>query len=261
MDASRHYKALRAQNFSRAAGTYDASGLIQKRIGSDLIKLIPPDLDPGFICDLGCGTGVHTRALAEKFPRAEIRGVDLAEGMIRTAGTGVSEKRIHFLAADMEGDEWRGAHYDLIFSNLAAQWALDPLKLFSNISLSLAQGGTFALSLFLQETYHELREIFLENELPLREPPKLLSGRNVSALLFEAGLKPMFQSEKKETEHRPDLAGILRNIRTTGTASGMSGVLTPGKFREIEASYQKKWGGGEGLPFTWHYGVFLCRKN
>lgn len=257
---SNPYKEERRRNFSRAASTYDASGEIQARIGQILLELIPKDLSGKWICDLGCGTGLHTRVLSERFPNAEIHAVDLSPGMIAEAQRRVYAGKVRFIAADMEGEAWRGAHYDLIFSNLAIQWALDPERLLKHISHSLAPGAYLALSLFLQGTYGELRQIFLENGLEVAEPPTLLTGRNVGALLFEAGLRPMFQSEKKETEWRSDLLSILRNVRDSGTATGLKEKLLPKKMVAMEKKYRQKYAGEKGLPLTWQYGIYLCRK-
>lgn len=254
------YKARRSRNFTRAASTYDASGQIQARIGEILLGLIPQDIPGNFICDLGCGTGLHTQSLSERFPNAEIHAVDLSPGMIAEAEKRSYAGKVRFLAADMESADWRGAHYDLIFSNLAVQWAVDPGRLLKHISQSLASGAYFALSLFLQGTYGELRRIFLENGLGVSEPPTLLTGKNVGALLFEAGLRPMFQSEKKETEWRPDLLSILRNVRDSGTAAGLKEKLLPKKMADLEKAYRQQFAGEEGLPFTWQYGIYLCRK-
>ena len=254
------YKEGRRRNFSRAASTYDASGEIQGRIGRILLELIPRDIPGNFICDLGCGTGLHTQSLSEIFPHAEIHAVDLSPGMIAEAEKRSYSGKVHFLAADMEGEAWRGAHYDLIFSNLAVQWALDPGRLLRNISRSLAPGAYLALSLFLQGTYGELRQIFLENGLEVSQPPTLLSGKNVGALLFEAGLRPMFQSEKKETEWRGDLLSILRNVRDSGTAVGLKEKLLPKKMAALEKAYRQKYADVQGLPLTWQYGLYLCRK-
>ncbi|MBL8995034.1 MAG: methyltransferase domain-containing protein [Spirochaetia bacterium] len=260
MNPNDSYKENRRRNFSRAASTYDATGEIQGRIGEILLGLVPKDIPGNFICDLGCGTGFHTRSLSELFPAAEIHAVDLSPGMIGEAKKRSYAGNVKFLATDMEGEAWRGAHYDLIFSNLAVQWALDPGRLLKNISHSLAPGAWLALSLFLQGTYGELRQIFLENGLAVSEPPTLLTGKNVGALLFEAGLRPMFQSEKKEIEWRRDLLSILRNVRDSGTAAGLGEKLLPKKMAVLEKAYRLKYEGAQGLPLTWQYGIYLCRK-
>ncbi|MFM8584395.1 MAG: methyltransferase domain-containing protein, partial [Planctomycetaceae bacterium] len=77
-------------------------------------------LSPRRIVDLGCGPGNSTRVLAERWPAAQILGVDLSAEMLASA------------RHDLPGCDWQqadlsdwtppAASYDLIFSNAALQW-------------------------------------------------------------------------------------------------------------------------------------------
>ncbi len=68
---------------------------------------------PAYVVDLGCGPGTLTRTLVERWPGAEVVGVDSSAEMIaraRVDGAGVS-----FVKADLR--EWRPAwHVDVLVS-------------------------------------------------------------------------------------------------------------------------------------------------
>lgn len=54
-----------------------------------LFELIPEDFRPERILDLGCGTGKHLLKLAERFPDANIIGVDASKEMLNKASSKV----------------------------------------------------------------------------------------------------------------------------------------------------------------------------
>jgi ubiquinone/menaquinone biosynthesis C-methylase UbiE len=76
------------QSFERRAGTYENSpmqGLFFDRIHRAALGMIPAEIAPHAILDIGCGTGRLLRKLAARFPAASLIGVDPAEGMIAEA--------------------------------------------------------------------------------------------------------------------------------------------------------------------------------
>jgi trans-aconitate 2-methyltransferase len=114
---------------------------------------------PQMIVDLGCGPGNSTQLLAERWPDAEILGVDNSESMLESARKRLPEAR--FEAADISA--WRpGATPDLIFANASLQWVPDHAALLPRLLGLLSPGGVLAVQMpdNQQEPTHRLmREI------------------------------------------------------------------------------------------------------
>src|SRR5436305_1256353 len=83
------------------------------RPGFDLLARIG-ELPPGPIVELGCGTGVHTRAIAARWPERRVSGVDASPEMLAQAAA--NPARIDWIEADIAA--WQAADpAALIFSN------------------------------------------------------------------------------------------------------------------------------------------------
>ncbi len=107
----------------------------------DLISHI--DLkDAKRILDIGCGTGTSTRALLEKWPNAEIIGIDNSKTMIEAAKK--STDKIQWILNDADKDPLPSGKFDLIFSNASLQWIKNIDDLLANAYASLNEGGAFA---------------------------------------------------------------------------------------------------------------------
>lgn len=91
----------------------------------DLVARID-SADPGAVIDLGCGPGNSTLILAERWPDAEITGVDNSPEMINKART--DHSRVHWVLGDISRLEGRD-RYDVVFSNAALQWVPDHQEL------------------------------------------------------------------------------------------------------------------------------------
>jgi trans-aconitate 2-methyltransferase len=75
---------------------------------------------PTRIVDLGCGPGNSTVVLAERWPNADLTGVDNSSAMLDVARREQPDRR--WIAADIFG--WAdsvGEQSDLVFSNAALQ--------------------------------------------------------------------------------------------------------------------------------------------
>jgi trans-aconitate 2-methyltransferase len=99
---------------------------------------------PATVIDVGCGPGTLTRTLAERWPEADVTGVDSSAEMIAAAAApSEALDRLTYVCADLR--EWRPAVApDVVVANAVLQWVPDHLELVGQIAGWLAPGGTFA---------------------------------------------------------------------------------------------------------------------
>jgi trans-aconitate 2-methyltransferase len=95
---------------------------------------------PGSIIDLGCGPGNSTEVLAERWPQAQLTGLDSSADMIAKARAAHPEWT--WKAGDIAQWAAGGDHYDLAFSNAALQWVPDHAALFLRL---MARAGVLAV--------------------------------------------------------------------------------------------------------------------
>src|SRR4051812_34251225 len=122
-------------------------------------------VDPRVVTDLGCGAGNLTRELAERWPGADVEGVDDSSEMIDRARAEAGE-RVRLTLADVR--DWLPAHPpDVLVSNATLQWVPDHLPLLDRIARFLAPGGWLALQVpgnFGEPSHALLRELAAEPE-------------------------------------------------------------------------------------------------
>jgi trans-aconitate 2-methyltransferase len=103
-----------------------------------------PAASPAIVHDLGCGAGNVTRLLVERWPAAEVTGVDGSPAMLAAAR--VVAPAVTWVQADIGA--WRGPRpADVVFSNAALHWLDDHSRLFPHLVASLAPGGVLAVQM------------------------------------------------------------------------------------------------------------------
>lgn len=145
-----------ARSFSQAAPTYDQVAALQRSVAEHLLAKIP---DQAFtsILDLGCGTGVVSAQLAQRFAASTVFGLDIAEGMLEYARSQFSQPALHWCCADAESLPLQDNSVDLVFSSLAVQWCADFQQLCNEVIRVLKPGGFCVLATLGPNTLHELR--------------------------------------------------------------------------------------------------------
>lgn len=98
------------------------------------------------IIDLGCGPGNSAEILAERWPDAEITGLDNSAEMIENA------RRSHPARRWLTGDlaEWAARsseRFDIVFSNAALQWVGAHETVFPLMARRVAPGGALAVQM------------------------------------------------------------------------------------------------------------------
>lgn len=105
-------------------------------------------LDPArTVFDLGCGPGNATELLAQRWPQAQLVGVDNSATMLASARQRLPACR--FVAADVADlSAWLGdTPPDLLYSNATLQWLGDHEALFPRLFRALAPGGVLAVQM------------------------------------------------------------------------------------------------------------------
>ena len=94
----------------------------------DLVARVGAD-DPSYVADLGCGPGNLTAVLADRWPAAEVVGVDSSPEMIDAAQAETRNRdRLSFTLADIR--DWRpDRKADVLLSNAVLQWVPGHLDL------------------------------------------------------------------------------------------------------------------------------------
>ena len=100
--------------------------------------------EPSHVVDLGAGAGNVTRLLRDRWPKADIVGVDGSAEMLTTAAAAVPD--VTWQQADLAA--WRASRpVDVLYSNAALHWIADHGRLFPALLASLAPGGVLAVQM------------------------------------------------------------------------------------------------------------------
>ena len=139
-------------------GTYARFRGLRLRPALDLLAQVP-DLPPGAVVDLGCGTGVVAGPLVTRFSGRPLIGVDASPAMLAEArGTGLYARLDRADVALWTPE----APPALIFSNAALHWLDDHATLLPRLAGLLAPGGVLAVQMprqYAAPSHRLLREV------------------------------------------------------------------------------------------------------
>jgi SAM-dependent methyltransferase len=118
----------------------------ETRIGPDHLRALDLALEdlspPGRVLDLGTGTGVVAKALADRYPEADVVGIDLSPGMIDEAVRQLPpelSRRVRFEVGDSAALDCPDGAFELVvLSNM--------IPFFDELARVTASGGTLVLS-------------------------------------------------------------------------------------------------------------------
>jgi trans-aconitate 2-methyltransferase len=140
----------------------------RSRPGFDLLCHIDHP-HPLQVVDLGCGTGDLARAMKDRWPQAQVAGVDHSIDMLAEAAGSGGE--VDWIEADIT--TWSPARpIDVLYSNAVLHWIPDHQTLFPRLVSWLAPGGILAVQMPLSwaEPSHVLMREVLRTGGPTGRP-------------------------------------------------------------------------------------------
>lgn len=243
-----------AFRFRRSIDSYDENALAQKGIIQHLISVLESycPLLPGRWLEVGCGTGLLTQQLVDKYEGCELFINDLVDAMcIKAAGRcGLPLERC--LPGDIE-EIFLPGEFRLIVSASTFQWLAHPGTTFARLARHIPAKGWLVFSTFGPDNFREL---------------KMLTGEGLvyrSTEEMHALLSPYFQvvyaEESRHILEFDDPLDILRHVKKTGVnATASRQTWTRKQMEEFSRGYSVHFAQNGRFPLTYHPQYFVCRK-
>jgi trans-aconitate 2-methyltransferase len=234
----------------------------------DLLARIP-DREVRAIADLGCGSGELTWELQERWPEAQVWGVDESAEMLARAPSLPAQAQPSFVRCDLRA--WRpGRPLDLIVSNAVLHWLPDHTLVLEHLAQLLAPGGMLAVQIpnnWGEASHRILSELSAEEPWAsrlrdVRGPQPVASAPWYLERLFGLGL----EAEAWETIYYHELPGASAIVDwMKGTAlRPVLAALSPAEAREFETALLARTAGAyaqgpRGVVFPFRRLFFVAR--
>ena len=230
----------------------------------ELVARVPVE-SPSYVVDLGCGPGPLTRSLLDRWPDAQILGVDSSPDMIDAAREHAVAGRLSFAVGDIAG--WKPDRaIDVLVANAALHWVPGHVDLIAQFADWLAPGGAIAFQ--VPDNFGEPSHTLLAE---LRQSPKwrdkLAAGADRSASVerpakyLDALITARLQADVWQTSYLHILHGedpVLEWVKGTALRPVLT-ALPPDDQAEFVAEYAEAL--RAAYPATRYGTVFPFRRT
>jgi malonyl-CoA O-methyltransferase len=205
-------------------------------------------LEPGRILDAGCGEGHGAERLAERYPRAQVLGLDFALPLLQAARGHdtwlrrvLKRARVDYLCADFASAPLAAASVDLAWSNLALHCAGDPQPVFKELRRVLKVEGLLMFSCYGPDTLKELKCAFGARD-GAPHVHSFSDMHDLGDMLSACGFAAPVMDMEVITLTYADVDGLLADLRATGQQNVLAdrrrGLTGKGVFGAMRAAYE-----------------------
>ena len=256
-------KQLVAQQFSRAAATYDQAATIQQQANHQLLQF---GQDAGVTyhghwLDIGCGTGAAIEPLMAQGIN-KISGFDLAPGMIELSRQRYSaNNQVEFACADADRLPTKDHSIQGIWSSLMLQWSEHPQLTLKEWFRTLAPSGTLLCATLLPGTHHELKQAWqaIDQQVHVNQ---FTPNDELLLALANAGFVDIQQQQITLVEHYSTLPLLLRGLKAIGATNvnpgRRQGLGGKAALKALAKSYPSNQDGQ--LPLTYELCLLSAKR-
>ncbi|MCX7818638.1 MAG: methyltransferase domain-containing protein [Kiritimatiellae bacterium] len=262
-DALRHLRSTHAR-FNRGAARYDLQADVQRETAARLVEHLADIEEPLRILDAGCGSGILTRLLLERFPRSRVDAFDISEAMLDTARAHISAPCVRWLQSEFA--LFRPAlPYPLVVSNASLHWAPSLCDAMENLANCLAPGGLLAVSLMVEGTLRELRESLARVVPAKSEVGPMPTLAELRLIADQLGLRRVGEGEYAIRRVYPSASELLRGLHDQGLTGGVRyrpvAPLVRGELAALVTDYDRAHAVPEGgVIATYAVAWLLARR-
>jgi len=264
-----HNKVRIAQQFSRAANTYNSAADVQLDIAFDAMTYMPSHYKNGL--DIGCGTGRISQQLSSRCDK--LIAMDLAFGMLTYAKQNNSDgdPSICWLQGDADCLPIADNSVDMVFSSMALQWSDNPSKVMSEIARVMKPCSNAVLAIMCDGSFNQLNDSWQQIDSQ-RHVNDFTSALSWSDAAKYQGLKVTMQEKQYVTWHQ-NIRQLLSSIKSIGanvilTNQGLTELskskskngLNRHTLQHLEIYYQQKYAENLQLPLTYQVCFLQCTK-
>ena len=231
------------RNFSRGSKYYDENAVVQKYMAEKLFEIISKEeIKYNNILEIGCGTGIFSKKIADFFNESFIDLIDISQEMINESQKKIkpSEKTNYFCC---DAEKYKAdKKYDLIVSNAVFQWFEDIEKVIGNYFEMLNNGGIIAFSVFGEGTYEELKKSFVNANIGYNYIQPFITKERLTNKMVELSGNFSFLEEIYIEKYK-SVREFLKYIRDIGANSAKENkpILTPSKIKKVEQIYTENY--------------------
>jgi malonyl-CoA O-methyltransferase len=264
--------SFHALRFGRSAAGYQARAGIQARMAGALLDLWGERPAPEGVLEFGCGTGLLTRGLGDRFPGARLLATDASAGMLEEARAAFAETRGPAHPDFVEQDASGGAPpaqvlvarapHDLIAAGALVQWFPDLRRHFEFAGALSRPGGHYLVSGFGRGNFPELNALLSEppfsyTRFPGHDPAA------VEAAAVAAGWETLSLLSWEEVDVLPSSREVLRLLQDLGSVRDPreGGRMNRANLAYLLAEYDRRFARAGGVSLTWKPWAALLRRN
>lgn len=248
--------------FDRASHQYQHANRLQMEVAESLLQRLPAGIHPTLL-DLGCGPGVNRQALQMRCQH--YIGLDLSAAMLSQASDGVADANTSWLQADLESIGLADNSVDALYSNLAIQWAHNPLTAVEELLRVVRPGAPLVISTVLDGSLEPLTRLRSELTGQHGSNPQLTDAnwRALLASLSTSASSIAQWSFEQQTYsiYSPTLPALLDGIKGIGATASSGPRVSLSGWRTIAKRYEQHRE-TQGLPLRYNIGfIHLYKKS
>ena len=225
-----------AASFGEAAQSYELHAGLQRAVADHLAQYLP-ELKQPRVLELGCGTGLLSRHLVNRYPDGHFVLTDVAPAMIAECRRNLAPAKTAYISYEVMDAGEAGGHagLDLIVSSMTLHWLPDPVASLKRLEKLLAPDGVLLYATLGLESFAEWRSVLAELGL-------------ASGLAEIHGLPGVIEEERVFPDQ--NALAFLQRMKSVGGLTPHEGYapLSPGALRRAINAADAKFGG----RITWH---------